>query len=647
MSYLQTPFLQALGYAIANSLWQIALLWLIVILVNSMAKSSSHIKYVTALSAQVAGFAWFVTTLQFYYHHSVAASAEAQQALLQNGTVYAQNFLTGNNSLLSFFVRAEETLPYLSIAYLMLLLLLVIKWIRNFRYTKQLATVGLQTVDTKWQLFINEMADHLNIPQDVKIYLSSLAKSPLTIGHIKPIILLPVASINHLSTEQLEAVLLHELAHIKRADYIINILVCLTEIILFFNPFTRLLSKLIQKERENCCDDWVLHHQYNAGMYAEALLRMAYLQKEAGFQMNAASHKKGELLQRVKRMVQPQKTFSYKHQMAALLLLTGLLFSIAWLQPDGNRFVQKNNSGTKLPNRQMVIAPLSAQIENPFFNAASLLAPSLQEEVNKSIAELDKTMHDSAVKKNLQQAQKALAQAAPEVASTLSSINLQKIINEAKREAKKSLQSVDWSALQQSVPHMPDSSLILQSLNQALFAKEDALHGAQQNLDKARQQLSDLQLKKLINLNFDKHYLQQITGNALDAVKNLNWNAIHDSMITGFATAQKAFAEQKKWQQQSGEKQKEWMKKIKENKRKTEDVLLRNKRFLNVPLPPLPPAAHETPPIGYEPVSGADDFAFSEPVFRLINNISKPSKTIRIIRNSDSSAINIVIEIRQ
>jgi bla regulator protein BlaR1 len=110
------------------------------------------------------------------------------------------------------------------------------------------------------------------------------------------------ASINHLSTDQLEAVLLHELAHVKRYDYLVNIILSAVEIALFFNPFTQLLSKSIRKERENSCDDWVLQFRYRACDYAEALLRIASLQAAPVFAM-AATGKKNELLTRVKRMI--------------------------------------------------------------------------------------------------------------------------------------------------------------------------------------------------------------------------------------------------------------------------------------------------------------------------------------------------------
>jgi bla regulator protein BlaR1 len=122
----------------------------------------------------------------------------------------------------------------------------------------------LQKMPAEWRLFVNRIAGQLNIKKKIQVFLSDTVTTPLTIGFLKPVILIPVASINHLTTDQLEAVLLHELAHIKRYDYLVNIILSVVEISLFFNPFTQLLSKNIRKERENSCDDWVLQFQYDA-----------------------------------------------------------------------------------------------------------------------------------------------------------------------------------------------------------------------------------------------------------------------------------------------------------------------------------------------------------------------------------------------
>jgi len=110
----------------------------------------------------------------------------------------------------------------------------------------------------EWRLFVQQLAQQLGIKKTVRIYLSGSITSPLTLGFWKPVILVPLASINHLTTKQVEAVLLHELAHIKRYDYLYNIILSVIEAVLFFNPFTQLISKQLKRERENCCDDWVL-----------------------------------------------------------------------------------------------------------------------------------------------------------------------------------------------------------------------------------------------------------------------------------------------------------------------------------------------------------------------------------------------------
>ncbi|MBC7587673.1 MAG: M56 family metallopeptidase [Chitinophagaceae bacterium] len=91
-----------------------------------------------------------------------------------------------------------------------------------------------------WKIFVKQVSYQLGIKKNVNIYLSELVTTPMTIGFLKPIILVPLASINHLSAEQIEAVLLHELAHIKRLDYLFNLFLSVTETILFFNPFTQL-----------------------------------------------------------------------------------------------------------------------------------------------------------------------------------------------------------------------------------------------------------------------------------------------------------------------------------------------------------------------------------------------------------------------
>ena len=88
----------------------------------------------------------------------------------------------------------------------------------------------------------------MGIRPAVSAWLSSKVDVPLTLGHLKPVILLPVAMINHLTPQQVEAILVHELAHIRRHDYLLHLAVTALEGFFFFNPFARLLIRQVKKK---------------------------------------------------------------------------------------------------------------------------------------------------------------------------------------------------------------------------------------------------------------------------------------------------------------------------------------------------------------------------------------------------------------
>jgi beta-lactamase regulating signal transducer with metallopeptidase domain len=376
-----SPFLQALGYAIANSLWQVALLWLVVVLLNSIVNFAAATRYRIALTAQFGAFAWFLVTFKVYFQQCTAAvlALDSLNITNENAWIVTPQGTSFRSSVLAWTIKIEQLLPFLSIAYLFLLVFLCVKWIRSYRKAQYIRSSGLQKIDVEWRLFVQKVATQLNIKPKVQIFLSAVVNSPLTIGYLKPVILIPIASITHLTPQQLEALILHELAHIKRADYFINLLQSVIEITLFFNPFTQLLSRHIRNERENSCDDWVLQFQYNPSMYAEALLRMAHLQGAPAFAMQARGNK-GELLPRVKRMLnQQEKNFNYKQHLVALLVMTGVLSTTAWLQPGKHNTLAASQQNSA--QRSVVIEPITARVDNPLFNPVFFLAKPLQEEV--------------------------------------------------------------------------------------------------------------------------------------------------------------------------------------------------------------------------------------------------------------------------
>jgi beta-lactamase regulating signal transducer with metallopeptidase domain len=334
----QSAFLQALGRAIGNSLWQVAAIWLLYTAITGLFTLNASRKYQFATIASLAGFLWFAATFFYTYVNAPLQGYKAVYTFTDaNENVDRSSFVNQALYLYHSVLASLKSLsPYISCGYLLVFLLLGIRLVNGFRQVKFFATQGLGKVDVQWRLFVQRNAEILQIKQRVNVFSSQYVQSPLTMGFWKPIILLPVASLNSLSTQQVEAILLHELAHIRRHDYLVNIFVQIAEICLFFNPFMRLLLKQIRQERENSCDDYVLQFQYNAKDYAKALLTIEKNNAATLLALSAKDNQSFQLLSRVKRMVAPQPhAFNYRQQLYMLLLLTilGLGFTVIVPKP--------------------------------------------------------------------------------------------------------------------------------------------------------------------------------------------------------------------------------------------------------------------------------------------------------------------------
>lgn len=459
----QSAFLQALGYSIANSLWQMAILWLLYALITAVLKPAASRKYTLAVVLQSIGFIWFIVTLNFYYgQYSQLLAVQSAPTNGQIQTLIPQG--EGIRSMIiSWMIRGEQLLPYLSVAYLILMIVLCIKWIMGYRYTQMIRQEGLVKIPVDWKLFVKNTAQQLGITREVSIYLSEKIGSPLTIGFLKPLILVPVASINHLTVAQLEAVILHEMAHIKRYDYLVNILLSVAEISLFFNPFTQLLAKHIRKERENSCDDWVLQFQYSATTYAEALLRIAQLQTAPALAMQAAGTHQNELLTRVKRMIgNNDNGFNYRRQLLAFFLVTGILSSIAWLNPE-HRSANEQKEQLQITKTDSIatiqpvaVEPMAVKVTNPLFNPAFFLSGTLKEEMEsnlkKAAAEIKASFNSKEVKEAMQQVPNAINEAYKSINDGLivDQVEWKKDLadmEKAQKDMQASLRSIDTIAL--------------------------------------------------------------------------------------------------------------------------------------------------------------------------------------------------------
>src|SRR5213075_1924050 len=128
-----------------------------------------------------------------------------------------------------------------------------------------------------WQEKLRVLCVRLRVSRPVRLCESALVEVPTVIGWLRPVILIPLSAISGLSAEQLEALLAHELAHIRRYDYLVNLLQTSIETLLFYHPVVWWVSRRVRDEREHCCDDLAVAACGDAHFYATALLGMERL----------------------------------------------------------------------------------------------------------------------------------------------------------------------------------------------------------------------------------------------------------------------------------------------------------------------------------------------------------------------------------
>ncbi|MEO8174477.1 MAG: hypothetical protein ABI581_15385, partial [Sediminibacterium sp.] len=273
--------------------------------------------------------------------------------------------------------------------------------------------------------------------------------------------------------------------------------------------------------------DWVLQFQYDASLYAEALLRIAYLQSAPLFAM-AATGKKNELLIRVKRMISKKENrFSYRKQLLSFLIVTGILSSIAWLNPmaphtDKQHLIVQGSLSKKI-NQPYTVQPMAVSVGNPLFNPIFFLSEPLKKkiktdlasaqlEINKAAMEyegLAKQQAESITPMMADAMEKAVIEMAPQ------QIELEKSMATMEL-AKSELQKLNMNKLFRldSLVPMKMRSRFKEDLNISLKKMEIDMKNAKTEMERS--------FKAGSEISFDKEKVQLGIGKAMEALEQLN-----------------------------------------------------------------------------------------------------------------------------
>ncbi|WP_259068823.1 M56 family metallopeptidase [Mucilaginibacter sp. X4EP1] len=236
-------------------------------------------------------------------------------------------------------VFLNQQIGWIFLVWLICFAIKSVKMMGGLFYIHRIRTQKVHLIDEEWRDKVLLFSKKLGISQKVTLLQSELVKVPVTIGVLKPVILLPLGLLLQLPAGQIDTILWHELAHIYRRDYLVNILQEIVEVVFFFNPALLWLSALIREEREACCDDLVLANVSQKGNYLQALLSFHEYADVSVKQAMALGLGRNQLKNRLKRMVNLEnKRLSIVEK---VILLSGIVvLSLLSFIPKANSEIQ-------------------------------------------------------------------------------------------------------------------------------------------------------------------------------------------------------------------------------------------------------------------------------------------------------------------
>ncbi|HEY4874263.1 MAG TPA: M56 family metallopeptidase, partial [Puia sp.] len=304
----------ALCWTLFHSLWQgliFAFIAGMVIMLTRKAKPAFRYNILSGLLTLVA----ITIVITFIVEKEKGGSASVQQLPAAAYHIFKTNTDQLNKSILVSTEVNSSAIQILNNFLLQYAYLIVTIWffilsakiirlIFTIIYTYRLKNYRSHIPHSYWRTRLMELCRQLRISKTVTLIESEIIKLPVVFGHLKPVIFIPLGLLSQLSPNQVEAVLVHELAHIRRSDYLVNMMQNIIESLFFFNPAILWISSLIREERENCCDDMAIAQVRNKKNYLEALISFRELSLYNNSKNAVAfPSSKNSFLNRVQRIV--------------------------------------------------------------------------------------------------------------------------------------------------------------------------------------------------------------------------------------------------------------------------------------------------------------------------------------------------------
>lgn len=396
-----SPAIQMFGWALLHSLWQGIILAILLKGVLSLSrKASSNSRYLMACLTLLLMLILPISTA--LWSNSGKQSADSGKVLFQNeqtatlsATALQTNISETEPSYNLLIYQAErQLLPWLVFIWLIGVFISSLRLFGIWTYTQRLKRSRKHPVLEQCGETFEKLCRQLQISKSIILLESALVKVPTVIGWLKPTILIPSCALTGLTPQQFELILAHELAHIRRNDYLFNLFQTIIETFLFYHPAVWWVSSRIRNERENACDDLAVGLSGDAVVYARTLVAMERLRKANPSLVMAADG--GSLTQRIHRLVGVEMPHSKPFAgIWVVILISIFLVSFG--------VTKQNSSSTTEPGSEEILN--SSSLTNSKLNdglAEAFKAPNVEEnEKSKNFTEEDEKKLEEALELDL------------------------------------------------------------------------------------------------------------------------------------------------------------------------------------------------------------------------------------------------------
>jgi bla regulator protein blaR1 len=309
---LNHKIIQALCWTLIHSLWQGLILAIVTAaVVTSTRRSSPALRYnlLTSLLFLFVGMCCYT----FWYEIDQAFLSDRLANVTITGDFYLNDesvakpligFFSNETPWINRFIEFLNTHAHWIVTlWFIIFSIKSVQTTSGILYVNRLRTRGTHEVGEEWNWHLRQLAQKIGMYERIGFIASELVSVPIVIGFLRPMIIVPIGFLANLPANQVEAILLHELAHVKRRDYLVNLLQSFGEAVFFFNPAVLWLSSLIREEREHCCDELAISVLENKTSFVDALVSFQEYNLAHSGQLVAFAGKKNHLLDRIKRII--------------------------------------------------------------------------------------------------------------------------------------------------------------------------------------------------------------------------------------------------------------------------------------------------------------------------------------------------------